>query len=290
MAFQKATKKQSRLRMGLIGPAGAGKTYTSLVLATNLGKRVAVIDTERGSASKYADEFDFDVMELDEFHPQKYIDGIHEAEAAGYDVLVIDSLSHAWAGKGGALELVDKATVRSQSKNSYFAWREVTPLHNALVDAILQSPLHIIVTLRSKMEYVIETVNGKQVPRKIGMQPIQRDGMEYEFDIVADLDVEHNFVVTKTRCRELTDAVVKNPGKEVAETIKKWLSDGAPQQISFDDALQQALNTAYAKKMSQDDILKLFKDTTGADSPDVLRQQPNAAQLVMKFFDAVRGY
>lgn len=226
MAFVKATKAKSKARIALCGPSGSGKTFTSLTMATNMGEKVAVIDTERGSASKYADEFQFDVMELESFHPQKFIDGIREAEAAGYDVLVIDSLSHAWMGKDGALELVDKTALKSKSNNTFTAWREVTPLHNALVDAIIQSRMHVIVTMRSKTEYVMETVNGKQVPKKVGMAPIQRDGMEYEFDIVGDMDFDNNLIITKTRCRKLTGEVIKRPGGETAEIIKEWLSDG----------------------------------------------------------------
>lgn len=227
MGFKKATKAQAKGRIALCGPSGAGKTYTALELATGLGEKVAVIDTERGSASKYADEFDFDVMELETFHPQNYIDGIKEAEAGGYDVLIIDSLSHAWMGKGGVLELHDKAKTKSRSGNSYMAWRDVTPIHNDLVEAILQSKMHVIVTMRSKVEYVQEKDDkGKTVPKKVGMAPIQRDGMEYEFDIVGDLDVDNNLIITKTRCRHLTGAVINKPGAETAQIIKDWLTDG----------------------------------------------------------------
>lgn len=287
--FKKATKKQSRLRMGLIAPAGAGKTYTALSIGTNLGNRVAVIDTERGSASKYAGKFNFDVLELDTYSPQNYIDAIHLAEAEGYDVLIIDSLSHAWIGKGGALEMVDKAATRSQSRNTYFAWRDVTPLHNALIDAILQSPMHIIATMRAKTEYVIENINGKQVPKKIGLAPIQRDGMEFEFDIVADIDTDHNFIVSKTRCDELSDAVINKAGKDVADIIKAWLSDGEEAKLSFDEALQMALNATYTKKWPQEEIARVFKETTGFDTPDQLRQQPDSTERVLKFLEATRS-
>ncbi|HHY45863.1 MAG TPA: AAA family ATPase [Firmicutes bacterium] len=226
--FQRATKQESKGRLALIGPAGSGKTYTALNIAQYMGKRLAVIDTERGSASKYADIFTFDVCQLDTFHPQAYIDAIHAAEEAGYDVLIIDSLSHAWMGKEGALELVDKATARSKSANSFFAWREVTPLHNALVDAMLACKCHLIVTMRSKTEYVVEIVDGKAVPRKIGMAPIQRDGLEYEFDVVADMDLSNNLIVSKSRCPALTGAVIPKPGKEVAEKFMAWLTAGTP--------------------------------------------------------------
>jgi len=228
LQFRKAVKSQAKARIGIIGPSGCGKTYTALLLAKELGNRIAVIDTEHGSASKYADEFDFDVLELTKFHPQLYIDGIKAAAQAGYDVLIIDSLSHAWAGTEGALELADKNAAK-YGGNRFAAWRDVTPLHNKLIEAMLSYPGHLIATLRSKMEY-IQTVDdkGKTVIKKVGMQPIQRDGMEYEFDIVADMDLDHNFVVTKTRCRALDGLIVQKPGKDVADMIKAWLSDGAP--------------------------------------------------------------
>lgn len=229
-SFQKATKRQAKLRMALIGPSGSGKTYTALKIATRLGERVAVIDTERGSASKYSDLFPFDVLELETFSPLTYVEAIKAAEAAGYDVLVIDSLSHAWMGKEGALEQVDRAQKRSQSSNSFAAWRDVTPMHNALVDAMLQSRLHLIGTMRAKTEYVIEqNEKGRSVPRKVGMAPVQRDGLEYEFDVVGDMDLDNNFLVSKTRCPALAGAVVSKPGDALADVLKSWLTDGAPE-------------------------------------------------------------
>jgi hypothetical protein len=231
MAFTKATKKRAKLRMALIGPSGSGKTYTALKVAQYLvpGGRVAVIDTERGSASKYADQFEFDVLELETFHPERYIRGIAEAQQAGYDVLIIDSLSHAWMGKDGALELVDKAAKRTQGNNSFAAWRDVTPLQNALVDAIIGANLHIIATLRSKMEHAIDRdERGKTTVRKVGLAAIQRDGLEYEFDVVADMAIEGNtLTVSKTRCPALHEAVISKPGREIADTLRAWLTDGA---------------------------------------------------------------
>lgn len=228
--FQKATKTQGKLRLALTGPSGSGKTYSALAIASGLGSRVAVLDTERGSASKYAGvSCEFDKVEIDNFHPQTFIDVIKAAESAGYDVLIIDSLSHAWNGKGGALEQVDSAAKRSKSGNAYTAWRDVTPLQNSLVDAMLQSKMHIIATMRSKTEYVLETgSNGRQMPRKVGMAPIQRDGMEYEFDVIGELDADHNLIVTKSRCPALSDAVIAKPGKQLSSQLMAWLSDGAP--------------------------------------------------------------
>ena len=230
--FTRATKTRSRLRMALDGPSGSGKTFTGLTFAFALAGeagRIAVIDTERGSASKYADRFPpFDVLELETFSPELYTAAIEEAEAAGYDVLVIDSLSHAWEGEGGALEMVDKAAAQSRSNNSYTAWRAVTPVHRHMVDAILQSTTHTIVTMRSKTEYVLETnERGKQEPRKIGMAPVQRAGMEYEFDIVADLDWDHKMVVSKSRCTAVDGDVTRRPTAAWMAPVIAWLTDGA---------------------------------------------------------------
>ena len=229
--FKKATKEKSKLRMAIIAPSGGGKTFTALSLAVSLGKRVAVIDTERGSAAKYSDKFAFDTLELESFSPTNYIMAVKAAEAEGYDVVVIDSLSHAWNGKDGALEQVDKAKARSSTGNSFTAWRDVTPLHNKLVDTIISAKMHVIATMRAKTEYVIEKNDqGKMVPRKVGMAPIQRDGMEYEFDVVADMNLDNQLIVTKTRCSVLNGAVVPKPGAELAKTLNDWLSDGVEPQ------------------------------------------------------------
>lgn len=224
--FTKATKTKAKARIALIGPSGSGKTYTALRIASGLGNNIAVIDTEHGSASKYADQFEFSTLELDQFSPEIYIQAIQAAEKAGFDVLIIDSLSHEWSGKGGALEMVDTATKRMKNPNSYFAWGDVTPLHNQFIDTIVGCKCHIIATMRSKTEYVIETVNNKSVPRKVGMAPIQRDGMEYEYDIVGELDLEHNLIITKTRFISLDGQVVSKPDEAFGETVKAWLSDG----------------------------------------------------------------
>src|SRR3990167_4457635 len=227
-SFQRATKTQARLRLALIGVSGSGKTYSALAIASALGKRIAVIDTEHGSASKYAgDPFEFDTLLLTSYHPQAYIDAIRAAEEAGYDVLVIDSFSHMWVGKGGELELKDKASSRP-GENSFTAWRHITPLHNDAIDTILGSRCHVIATMRAKTEYVLEARDGKQVPRKVGMAPVMRDGVEYEFDVAADMNLDHEMVVSKTRCPALDGQVIMKPGAQVAEILNTWLSDGTP--------------------------------------------------------------
>lgn len=249
--FKPATKEQSKLRMALIGPSGSGKTWTALSIASELGK-VALIDTERGSASKYAGDFQFDVMELTDYSPLRYIEAIKAAAAFGYDVVVIDSLSHAWNAPGGVLDMVDKAAKRSQSNNSFAAWRDVTPVHNQLIDALVGTNIHLIATMRSKTEYVLETnERGKTMPRKVGLAPVQRDGMEYEFDIFAEMDVENTLMISKTRCSALNGAVIAKPGKNVAEVIKAWLTDGAIPELKVVKRWSEAEALAWVKQQKE---------------------------------------
>lgn len=230
--FRKATKKQRKLRLALAGPSGSGKTYSALSIGCNLGKKVALIDTEGspesgGSAELYADSFDFDCVVLPSYSPTTYIEAIRAACDEGYDVIIIDSLSHAWFGAEGALEQVNKEMARSGNRNSYTAWRNVTPLHNALIQTILHSNAHVICTMRAKEKYVMEEDDrGRSKPKKIGMEAIQRDGMGFEFDMFADMDIDHNMIITKTRIG-LDGDVINKPGKELAKKLLDFLSSGA---------------------------------------------------------------
>lgn len=238
MAFQKATKKKMKLRCALEGPPGSGKTYSALAIGRALvgdKGRIAVVDTERGSAAKYSDDFDFDVVELDTFAPMTFVELIREAEAEGYDLLIIDSLSHAWIGAEGMLEQVDKIARRKQYSSNFPAWKDANPQERSLWDTMLGCDMHVIATLRTKTEYVIEEVTGRDgkrrsVPKKVGLAPIQREGLEYEFDVVAEMDMEHNMIVTKTRCKALTDRAFNRPGAEVAEILHEWLGESAPEK------------------------------------------------------------
>jgi len=225
--IKRATKTQSRLRLSIAGPSGSGKTYTALRLASVLGQKIGFIDTERGSASKYADEFEFDVIELDDFHPQSFIGAIKTFEQAGYDLIIIDSTTHEWNGTNGILELHEVAVAKQRTKNNYTAWAEVTPLHTDFINAILQSRCHIIASVRSKTEYVQEKNDrGQTEIRKVGMASIQRADMDYEYDVMLELDVQHTGVITKTRCAALDGKVFKKPGNELAQILKHWLTDG----------------------------------------------------------------
>jgi len=235
--FHRAVKYDAKLRFAICGPSGSGKTYTLLTLATELGGPVALVDTERGSASKYADIFDFDVLELSAYDPTRLIEIIDEVAKKNYRVLCIDSLSHFWIGKDGELDKVDRAARRMQTPNSFAAWKEVTPLHNALIDKIISAPLHILASMRAKTEWIIDRDErtGKTTPRKVGLAPVMRDGIEYEFDVCGDMDQENTLVITKSRCPKLAGGVFPKPGKELAGLLKDWLG-GVPLEPVRPDA------------------------------------------------------
>ena len=187
--FKPAERKQLKLRMALEGPSGSGKTYSALLIASGLvgseGK-IAVLDTENRSASLYSEDFSFDTADLQPpYTPENYVKYIRDAESNDFDCLIIDSMSHAWEGTGGVLDIHN-----SIGGNSYVAWNQAGKRHNILLEAIIRSPCHVIVTLRSKQGYALELQDNKQVPVKIGMKPIQRDGIEYEFDVTLKFDLK----------------------------------------------------------------------------------------------------
>ena len=229
--FAKAVKHESKLRLAVTGPSGSGKTYTSLAIAAALadGKPVAVVDTEHGSASKYADLFAFDVVNMEApFHPDRFVEMIREAGKAGYGVIVLDSLTHAWQGTGGMLDLVDEIAKRKTGGNGFAAWKDATPIQNRMIEAIVGAPIHVIATLRSKQDYVQDKDDrGKTTIKKVGMAAQQREGFEYEFDVVMDMDIDNNGIVSKTRCPALTGRVFSKPGRDVANILADWLR-GAP--------------------------------------------------------------
>jgi hypothetical protein len=229
MKFEKAMRKKSKLRLGLTGPSGAGKTYSALLVAMGLGGSIAVIDTEKGSASLYAHLTEFDVLELDApYTPERYIAAIDAAEQAGYDNLIIDSTTHEWNGVGGCLELVDEIAKAKFRGNSWSAWNEVTPRHRKFIDRILQSKMHIIATMRSKTETAQqENANGRKQVVKLGMKAEQREGLEFEFTTVLDIVHEgHYAVASKDRTGLFVDRDPKPITIETGKQLLSWLENG----------------------------------------------------------------
>ncbi len=223
--FKKASKKKQKLRLLLEGASGSGKTYSALVLASNLGKKIAFIDTEFGSASLYSDKFDFDVIELaPPFKPEKYIEAIIAADKAEYDVLIIDSISHEWSGQGGCLD------IHAELGGQFNDWKKVTPRHKRFIDAILQSRLHVIGCARTKSDYAMEEgINkmGKSVtkPVKVGLKTEQREGLEFEFTTIFRLNHRHIASVSKDRTA-LFDGIDEIITAETAEKFLTWLNSG----------------------------------------------------------------
>lgn len=278
MGFQKAKKEQIWAKILLNAPSGGGKTYSALRLAAGIakkcGSRVAAIDTENGRIRYYAEEFDFDDMQLSEpYSPEKYMTAIDEAVKAGYKVLVIDSLTHEW---NFCLDLVNNMP----GTNSYTKWKTVTPRHDAFKEKILQSPIYIIATVRGKDEYVLEDSNGKKVPKKVGLGYSQRDGLEFDYTVTLNLDQNtHRFSATKDNTHlfeDRYDVLTEEDG----EAIYNWANSGdapakmpkaepAPAPVPEDlpskilkiDSLAKALQT---KGVAKSDIVDAIKSVMGS--------------------------
>lgn len=299
MKFEKAVRKKAKLRLGLTGPSGSGKTLSALLLAKGIGGKIAVLDTERESASLYAEPVrlpdgrfieppEFDALSLGSpYTPERYIEAIRAAESAGYTTMIIDSITHEWSGVGGCLELVDEIARARYKGNSWSAWNDVTPRHRALLDAILQSPMHVIVTLRSKTETAQqEGQNGKKTVVKLGMKAEQRDGFEYEMTVVLDLSHDgHYATATKDRTGLFMGRDPQVISEETGRMLLEWLESGAEppkldEKVFADhkaaieaagdiEALQKAYAVAYRAAQALNDghalaILTDVKDTRKA--------------------------
>jgi hypothetical protein len=250
----------------LASPSGAGKTLSALLLASGLGEKIALVDTERGSAQLYSHVVDFDVMELNPpFSPDRYIQAIKDAEEGGYDVLILDSITHEWNGSGGILELIDALTRSKYKGNSYAAWNEGTPKHRAFIDAILQSNLHIIATMRAKAAYVEGERNGKKTIEKVGSAPEQRDGIEYEFTTVLDISLDGHIASASKDRTGLFDTprrITKDDGKRFLD----WLNAGedAPSIIDAQPEVRESRVAdhlaAIEAAATLDELKKSFED------------------------------
>jgi hypothetical protein len=263
--IRKATRKKAKLRLGLSGASGSGKTMGSLLTAfgiTGDWNKIGFIDTEAGSGELYVgarantpegavEIGEYNYICIDQpFTVQKYLNAIKAFEAHGVEVIITDSLTHAWAGSGGLLEKQGK--IADRLGNSYTAWREVTPDHNALVDAILQSPCHMICTVRAKTEYILETnEKGRQVPKKVGLAPVQREGMEYEFTAFFDIDQKNIAHASKDRTNIFIGEYFKL-SPEVGKKLLAWINSGIDEYKTILDRMAAAQDQATLDKIKAD--------------------------------------
>lgn len=225
MKLQQAERKQAKIKMGLQAPSGAGKTYSALLLAYGLigdWSKIAVIDTENHSSHLYAHLGNFQVLALDHpFNPERYIEAIEICEQAGMESIIIDSISHEWEGVGGILDIHG-----AMLGNSFTNWAKVTPRHNEFVQRILQSNCHIIATVRSKQEWVLSEKNGKMVPEKLGLKGVTREGLDYEFTVVFELDIKHQATSTKDRTGLFMDKPSFMISSATGQRILAWCNTG----------------------------------------------------------------
>jgi hypothetical protein len=233
-AFRPASKAGRKARLSIQGMSGSGKTWTGLSIAHGLseGRKFAVIDTEKGAASLYAGHrgIQFDSCPMDRYDPRDLIRVLDAAAQAGYPTVFVDSLSHFWKGTDGTLDQVEKASSR-YGGNKFAGWKDGTPIQNDMVAAILTYPGHVVASMRSYTEWVLE--NGK--PKQVGMRPEQRKGIEYEFDLAVAMDLDNRLEVLKSRCPSLHRAVIERPNgaRDIAVPILAWLAaepEAAPEQ------------------------------------------------------------
>ncbi len=268
--LRKATRQKAKIRLGLSAVSGGGKTYTALLIAYGLTEdwnKIAIIDTENNSADLYAHLGDYNVLPLSPpFSPEAYIKAIDDCEKAGMEVIIIDSIAHEWEGEGGVLALCDSIGGGFQT-----AWKALTPRHEKFKQKILQSPCHIITTVRRKQEYIlVEEMNksGKMVqkPVKAGMKEITREGWEYELTVNIELDISHYATASKDRTGLFMNADPFIPSVETGELIKQWCESGAEPLKSEAEILQIEINEAITKldNCKTVDELKTFKTTLPA--------------------------
>jgi len=231
--------------MALQGASGTGKTYSALLLASGITNwpKIAVIDTENHSADLYAHLGDYNVLQLSKpFTPERYIKAIEVCETAGMEVIIIDSITHEWDGSGGILDLHG-----NMAGNSFANWSKITPRHNAFVQKILESGCHIISTIRTKTDYTLTDKNGKMVPEKVGLKGIQRDGIDFEFTIVFDLDIKHNAVASKDRTGLFMDKSESIITPEYGKRILQWCNTG----IGIDEVIRQIKIATSVEKLRE---------------------------------------
>ncbi len=261
MQLQQASRKNAKIKMALQGASGSGKTYSALLLAFGLcndWSKIAVIDTENHSSELYAHLGKYQVLHVEApFTPERYVEAIKICENAGIEVAVIDSISHEWDGLGGILSVHG-----NMMGNSYTNWAKLTPRHNAFVQHMLQSPLHIIGTIRAKQEYILSEKNGKQVPEKVGMKGVTREGMDYEMTIVFNMDMRNNAIATKDRTSIFFGQPEFKITPETGKKILAWCNGGEQgdlfSRINECKSLSELLALYYANPSPKPKIKEVF--------------------------------
>ncbi len=273
--FQKAKKEKIYLKILLAGASGSGKSYSALKLATGIankmGGRIAAIDTEAGRIRYYANEFDFDDLQLSEpYTPEKYIEAITQAVDGGYSVLIIDSITHEW---NYILDQVDKIP----GTNSYTKWGKLTPRHNKFTEKMIQSPINIIATVRGKDAYVLEQdKNGKQVPKKVGLGYTQRDGLEYEYTVTFNIDQTNHVATVQKDNTHLFENKYEMLTEKDGEALYEWANSGEERIPTLEEKLRplqkQVTDTAVKKGGSKNpsvvEVLKKYGIINPSDCLD----------------------
>lgn len=285
--LRKAQRQKAKIRLGLASPSGGGKTYSALLIAKGLvgsWDKVAIIDTENFSADLYSHLGDFNVLSIEApYSPSKYIDAIKTCEDAGMECIIIDSITHEWSGVGGCLELQQIETDKQRNRNSYTAWRNITPLHQKFVDSILQSKCHIITTVRNKTDYIQETVDGRTSIKKAGTAQVTRDGFEYELTVSLELDTNHYASVSKDRTNLFEGKPVFKPSEETGRIIKEWCESGQDKRTEVFKAIAEATTTSDIDKIAEDyAMLKIVNQSGKMVFPDEIKKALRAKYEELK--------
>jgi len=251
LVVKKANRRNVPLKLGITGASGSGKTFSALLLARGMvdnWNEVGLIDTENGSGELYANQGnigEYQYLNLrPPFAPHRYIQAISLMEKSGVKICIVDSSSHEWDGEGGCLEMVEK--LKPSMRNEFAAWGKVTPEHKKFLTAVLQSPMHFVMTTRRKQDYVLEADSrGKMVPKKVGMKEVQREGFEYELTVNFELDEVHHAKSSKDRTSIFADNVAPFMiTEETGKLIRAWNDSGAaralPEPVPAPQPPQQA--------------------------------------------------
>jgi len=265
MQIKKAMRKQAKIKLALQGPSGSGKTMSALLLASGITdySKIAVICAENNSAHLYAHLGDYNVLSLSQpFSPERYIEAIETCENAGMEVIIVDTISAEWESQGGILDIHS-----NMPGNSFTSWNRISPRHNAFIQKMLQSPAHIIATIRTKQDYVLNEKNGKMIPEKVGLKGVVRDNTDYEFTIVFDLDIKHNATASKDRTMLFMDKPPYVITPKHGERILKWCNAGA----SLEEVKSKIEKSASIVELR--DILKAYPEYRNTIEPLAIKRK-----------------